>query len=63
MIKIDFIQKPLQQGKRDLIIELGSIPDTARINGDLQARSRDGVGGWKDRKTKHQWWGSPAKLI
>lgn len=27
-VKMDFIQKPLQNSKRDLSIELGSVPNT-----------------------------------
>lgn len=40
MVKTSFIQKLLQQGKRDFTIELGSIPDTARTSGDLKPQSR-----------------------
>jgi hypothetical protein len=33
--KIDFIQELLKLGNRDHNIEQGSIPNTARTNGDL----------------------------
>lgn len=41
-VTTDFIQELLQQGKRDLNIELGSIPNTARISVGLQPRNKLG---------------------
>lgn len=35
VVKMDFIQKLLQQGKRDLSVELGSILDTVKMAGGL----------------------------
>lgn len=44
MVEKDFVQKPFQQGKRDPRVELGSIPNTVKIAGDLQPRNKVDMG-------------------
>lgn len=38
VVKIDFIQNLLQEGKKVSSMELGLIPNTVRTSGDLQSR-------------------------
>ena len=52
MVKTDFFQGPLQQEKRNLSIELGSVPNTARASEDLQPGSVAGGSGWKIPKRR-----------